>query len=215
MRIVKEHDIRRQEIVDTAERLFLSKGYDKTTINDILKMNSIAKGTFYHYFKSKEEVMDAVIMRVIEKDLVIAKEIAANSKLSALDKIIQFLVTQSSDTNEQKAEMIEQFPKVENALMKQRALEATLEYICPILAEIIEEGNQTKEFNTDFPLEAIQFLIAGIQSLMDDGTMKLTEEAVERRLLSFIDIIFRVIGIDESKVNKENVIQNFISIFES
>ena len=54
MRIVKEHEERKNEILDTAEILFEEKGYDKCSVNDILNRIGIAKGTFYHYFKSKE-----------------------------------------------------------------------------------------------------------------------------------------------------------------
>ncbi|MDF2532153.1 MAG: TetR family transcriptional regulator [Clostridia bacterium] len=63
MRITKEYDERRNEILDTAEKLFHAKGYEKCTVNDILKEISIAKGTFYHYFRSKEEVLDAIVSR--------------------------------------------------------------------------------------------------------------------------------------------------------
>ncbi|MBP1046299.1 TetR/AcrR family transcriptional regulator [Enterococcus sp. BWM-S5] len=212
MRTVKEHDERKTEILDTAKRLFLSKGYDKTTINDILKEIGIAKGTFYHYFKSKEEVMEAVVMRVIEQDMITAKDIAANSELSALDKIIQYLLAQLPSENEEKSDMVDQFPKVENALMKQRAMEGTLQHICPILAEIIEEGNRSGEFQTPFPLEAIQFLIAGIQTLLDERMITPDEEAMKRRIQSFIDIIFKVIGITE-KINKEEAALKIISVF--
>jgi AcrR family transcriptional regulator len=61
MRVIKEPEERRNEILDTAETLFFTKGYGKTTVNDILQAIGIAKGTFYYYFKSKEEVMDAVL----------------------------------------------------------------------------------------------------------------------------------------------------------
>ena len=66
MRIVKEHDERKNEIIDTASHIFAQKGYDKTSVNDILNAIGIAKGTFYHYFKSKEEVLDAVITKATE-----------------------------------------------------------------------------------------------------------------------------------------------------
>ena len=78
MRIVKEYEERRKEILETAERLFLTKGYTKTTVNDILKEIGIAKGTFYHYFKSKEEVMDEIIMRIIKEDVTKAKRIVSD-----------------------------------------------------------------------------------------------------------------------------------------
>ena len=75
-RIVKEADERRNEILDAAETLFTEKGYSKTTIIDILNQVGIAKGTFYYYFKSKEEVMDAIIERFIEQDVQKARLIA-------------------------------------------------------------------------------------------------------------------------------------------
>lgn len=66
MRIVKEHDERKNEIIDTAAELFLDKGYDQCSINDILNSIGIAKGTFYHYFKSKEDVLDAAVNKMSE-----------------------------------------------------------------------------------------------------------------------------------------------------
>ena len=61
MRVVKEYDERKNEILDASEKLFLEKGYVQCTIKDILKAVDIARGTFYYYFESKEEVLDAVI----------------------------------------------------------------------------------------------------------------------------------------------------------
>ena len=67
MRIIKEHSERKAEIIATAESLFLAKGYANSTINDILVALNIAKGTFYHYFASKEALLDAVIARYIDE----------------------------------------------------------------------------------------------------------------------------------------------------
>ncbi|MCZ2991280.1 TetR/AcrR family transcriptional regulator, partial [Acinetobacter baumannii] len=92
MRIVKEYEERRKEILETAERLFLTKGYTKTTVNDILKEIGIAKGTFYHYFKSKEEVMDEIIMRIIKEDVTKAKRIVSNPDIPVLDKLFKILM---------------------------------------------------------------------------------------------------------------------------
>lgn len=80
MRITKEHDERRNEILDTAEKLFYTKGYTKTTINDMLQEIGIAKGTFYYYFKSKEEVMHAMIERIVDLDLEVAQTIAQDEQ---------------------------------------------------------------------------------------------------------------------------------------
>jgi len=73
MRISKEPEERRNEILDTAEMLFFTKGYARTTVNDVLQVIGIAKGTFYYYFKSKEEVMDAVVVRFIDAGVAAAR----------------------------------------------------------------------------------------------------------------------------------------------
>ena len=94
MRIVKEYEERRKEILERAERLFVTKGYTKTTVNDILKEIGIAKGTFYHYFKSKEEVMDEIIMRIIKEDVAKAKVIVSNPNIPVLEKLFRVLMEQ-------------------------------------------------------------------------------------------------------------------------
>ncbi|GCF93217.1 TetR family transcriptional regulator [Enterococcus florum] len=212
MRVVKEHETRRTEIIDTAEEFFLTKGYEKTTINDILKKIGIAKGTFYHYFKSKEEVMDAVIMRVVDQDRSIAQEVL-KTDLGSLEKVLLFLNKQSAAGNQRKSEMLEQFHQTENALMKQRALEGTLKYVCPVLAQMIEEGNQTGEFSTEYPLESIQFLIAGIQSLSDERMLEDDPEMIQRKLISFVEFIFRILGINEEMTNKQITTEQLIQVF--
>lgn len=213
MRVIKEHDERKNEILDIAEKLFIAKGYDKTTISDILKEANIAKGTLYHYFKSKEEIMDAVIMRIIDHDICVAKEILEVNNISAFDKILRILLTQSSKESKQKREIIEQFSNTDNTVMKQRALESSIQYVCPILAKVIEEGNRTKEFNTSFPLESIQFLVAGMQTLLDERMMKIETTELERRLDSFVDIIIRVLGINEDKIDSKEVHRKIKQIF--
>ena len=50
-----------EKILDAAQRLFLEKGYENTTIQDIVgELGGLTKGAVYHHFKSKEEIMDAV-----------------------------------------------------------------------------------------------------------------------------------------------------------
>lgn len=215
MRIVKEHDERQNEILDSAEALFISKGYDKTTIHDILTMVGIAKGTLYYYFKSKEEIMDAVIMRVIASDMKVAREIVEKKDVSAFDKLLQILLSQSANANEKKSEMIKQFGTAENIFMKQRALECSIQYICPILAEVIEAGNKSREFQALYPLESIQFLVAGIQTMLDERMAKPTQEEMEIRLQSFVNIIFRILGIDETNTPREKVENEIKQIFKT
>ena len=61
MRIIKEADIRKNEILDAAGILFTEKGYDNTSVTDIMNAVGIAKGTLYHHYKSKEDILNALM----------------------------------------------------------------------------------------------------------------------------------------------------------
>jgi len=78
MRVVKEAEERRNEILDAADMLFADKGFDNTSTSDILEKVGIARGTLYYHFKSKEDILDALIKRCQEQIINAAGEIAAD-----------------------------------------------------------------------------------------------------------------------------------------
>lgn len=100
----------------------------------------------------------------------------------------------------------------ENALMKQRALEGTINQVCPFLAEIIEEGKQQEEFRTDFPLESIQFLIAGIQTMFDN-IEKLAPETIQSRVIAATDLIYKVLDINPTVYPYDETMTELQKIF--
>jgi AcrR family transcriptional regulator len=68
-RIIKKADERRTEILDAAQGLFMGRGYDATTVNDLITAVGISKGAFYHHFASKDDVLRALVWRVAEQGL--------------------------------------------------------------------------------------------------------------------------------------------------
>ena len=197
----KDFDIKRNEILDCAEQLFTIRGYEVTTVNAILKEVGIAKGTFYYYFQSKEEVMDAVIMRIIDTESEHAKEVLNNEKLTPIEKLITSLF-RKSETDEKKV-IIESLNEPDNALMKQRALQRTLEILCPIYAEMIVEGNERHDFSSANPLEDIQFLVAGMQTIYDLSSVLKSKIEVNAEVV--LNSFFQVLRIDEAKYSREQV----------
>lgn len=68
-RITKAPEERRQEILDTAMKVFYKKGYEKTSISDIAKEMNVAQGLCYRYFSSKEELFDAALDEYAQKQV--------------------------------------------------------------------------------------------------------------------------------------------------
>jgi AcrR family transcriptional regulator len=64
MHIVKEGEVRKAEFIEAAIGLFLQKGFDKTSINDIIAKVGVTKGSFYYYFESKEALLDEIVNQV-------------------------------------------------------------------------------------------------------------------------------------------------------
>ncbi|MEC2491543.1 TetR/AcrR family transcriptional regulator [Bacillus cereus] len=197
MRIVKEYEERRKEILETAERLFLTKGYTKTTVNDILKEIGIAKGTFYHYFKSKEEVMDEIIMRIIKEDVTKAKRIVSNPDIPVLDKLFKILMEQSPKSGDVKEKMIEQFHQPNNAEMHQNSLVQSIIHLSPVLTEVLEQGIEEGIFSTPYPQETIELLLSSAQVIFDDGLFQWKPEEMMRRAKAYIKMMEVSVGAKE------------------
>ncbi|ADY21747.1 TetR/AcrR family transcriptional regulator [Bacillus paranthracis] len=201
MRIIKEYEERRKEILETAERLFLTKGYTKTTVNDILKEIGIAKGTFYHYFKSKEEVMDEIIMRIIKEDVAKAKVIVSNPNIPVLEKLFRVLMEQSPKSGDVKDKMIEQFHQPNNAEMHQKSLVQSIIHLSPVLTEILEQGIEEGIFSTSYPQETIELLLSSAQVIFDDGLFQWKPEEMMRRVKAYIKMMEVSVGAKEGSFN--------------
>jgi len=74
-----------QKILDTTLELFKEKGYAQTTILDIVDKMGVSRGAFYHHFKSKEDVLDALLERKVNRGQQL--EVYNNDSLTGLEKI--------------------------------------------------------------------------------------------------------------------------------
>lgn len=196
MRVSKKHEVRLNEILDAAELLFIQKGYEKTTVNDILEKVNIGKGTFYHYFKSKEEVMNAVIERMKEHVVNTAQSIADDQSMNAHEKLKRIIL--SLNISESSAgPMIEELHQPSNAQMHQKSIVETLKETAPILADVVKQGVREGVYNTPYPLETMEFILAANQTIFDEGIFRWKPEEVESRAVAFTHNIELLLGAAE------------------
>ncbi|ERK30128.1 TetR/AcrR family transcriptional regulator [Clostridium intestinale] len=201
MRITKEHDERRNEILDVTEKLFHIKGYDKCTISDILKEVGIAKGTFYHYFKSKEEVLDAIVSRY--KDVVITRvnEVANNNFITLEEKLLgAFMSMRIIDQLD--SEVINEMHKTENALLHQKILNQIVIDVAPILVKIIKEGVEKKVWRCKFPLEYMQIFLTSSITLTDEGIFEFDGEYKSKIMEALISVLEKMLEVSENSFIK-------------
>lgn len=194
MRIVKDADVRKNEILDAAEELFHTNGFDSTTISAIIEKAGIARGTVYYHFKSKEEVLNALIERHCERLLEDAKQISTNKSLPVMERLIQTLMAMNGDKNGMPGVLTQQMHRPQNALMHQKTHQTMLENIPPILMGIIEDGIHEGLFHTPYPYETLEMVVAHVNTVFDDYSEKLTGEELFQRIRAFIFNLERLFG---------------------
>lgn len=192
-RIVKDPKVRRTEILSAAEELFKNQGYVNTTVEAIIQQVGVAKGTFYYYFKSKEDILDALVHAMVDQFREDYKKIADNPKLSAMDKMRQMLRGQNQ-ISETESELMENLHRPANRELHERINIEIIIKISPVFAQVIEQGKTEAVFNVENPLETVQFLLAGSQFLLESALFKWNPEEEMKRKLSMQAIIERSLG---------------------
>lgn len=198
MRIIKEAEVRKNEILDVAEELFAVKGFDGTSTNDILEKAGIARGTLYYHFKSKEDILDGVINRMIDQMEEKATEIAANQEIPVLERLTAVILAFNSNT-ELGYEVMLEMHKPQNALMHQKMQARLLNGIVPILKDLLDEGEKLGTFHTEYGTEAVEMIILYANTMFDDLAEQ-SQELRQQRIQGFIYNSERLLEIGRAHV---------------
>ena len=196
MRVSKKYDVRLTEILDAAEALFSQIGYEKTTINNILEKVGIGKGTFYHYFQSKEELGEAVVARIV--DYIAASVDVARSKpaINAHEKMIATLYALRINENPH-TESIIAMGNPYNAFLHQKALIKVVGDIAPMMAAIAEEGIAEGFYKSEYPLEIFEVSLAAIQTIYNWNIMNKTYTELFLRMTAIVHLMELSLGAPE------------------
>lgn len=198
MRTVKSADERKNEILDVAEQLFAEKGFDNASTNDIIKMIGIARGTLYHHFKSKEEILDAIVERMISTSIARARMIIKDSSIPLLERFTGAFLSLNISSGAG-AEVLEQIHKPQNALLHQKTQERLIGEVVPLIAKLIEEGNSCNMFHSKYPLEAAEMIIIYSNTVFDDLN-ELPPEDMQEKIEAFIYHTEKILGAKENSL---------------
>jgi AcrR family transcriptional regulator len=203
VRITKAPEERRLEIIETAERLFRENGYSNTSVEAIIREMGVAKGTYYYYFKSKEDVLEAIVEYQLNQLVQMVEQIANDASMDALTKM-QLLLSDSHIGDEDTGEIVEQLHLPANRELHEVTNIQSVLKLSPIFAKIVEQGNREKVFNTRYPLETMQFLLTGGQFLLDGGLFDFGEQEIIDRRLAMQEIVEKALGAEPGTFNFMN-----------
>lgn len=150
----QEYAIKRNEILDVAQRLVYTKGYEQMAIRDILDEIQISKGAFYHYFDSKPDLLEALVDRIRQELEKLLIPIIQDPALPALKKIQHFFDTSGRWKIAHKAYMLallQIWYNDDNAIVRQKMQASMIRHITPWLTHIVNQGIDEGVLSTPFP----------------------------------------------------------------
>lgn len=200
MRVVKEAEIRRNEILDAAEELFGSKGFDQTSTNDILDRVGIARGTLYYHFRSKEEILDAMIARMADRLIAEAAKMAEDRSVPLLERLPRTVLALNVDSSIGD-EVMQQVHRPQNALLHQKLEDRLLRGVIPLITLLVEDGIGQGIFHTDYPREAAEMIMIYAYTAFD-GLAEQTAEQRQQRIDGFIYNVERILGAQEGALRE-------------
>jgi AcrR family transcriptional regulator len=173
---VAEHAARRDEILDAAQRLILSTGYERLTVQDILDDLQISKGAFYHYFDSKPTVIEALTTRLVSDSERTLAPIVENPGMGALEKLRAFfgeIIRWKSQHQNLFVAMLPVWYAPDNLAFRLLVDRESAKRLAPLLSTIVRQGVDEGQFVTAYPDQAGPIIFAIIQALQNAMAQRL------------------------------------------
>lgn len=144
------------EILNASQHLFLSKGYDNTSIADIMNRVGGAKGMFYRFFQSKEELMQELGNQMFFENNPF-ETVRNRSDLNGLQKIREVLSLNHSDTSREKINL-QAVPILKDPRILAAAVAENRRILTPLWLELLEEGRRDGSIETEYTKELSELL---------------------------------------------------------
>ncbi len=210
---------RKAQIIQPALQLFAVKGYEKTTVNNIIDEAGISKGGFYHHYNSKEELLEDIVRILIGDMVAIFKEIDARDDLSALEKTNEYIrkvnAYKGDKVVESAAFLSELYSSGKNVQLEKKIYDFAREHIAPFMKKIILQGVKEGTFKTEYPEESaeiyVKLFIMHQQEMTDlfyealrDRNKKILEK-IKRKYRFFQKLLEDTLGLEKGSLVVEEV----------
>ncbi len=185
-RVTKAPEERRKEIVETAAEVFIEKGFEQTQISDIAKRMNVSQGLVYHYFRSKVDMLYAVIDGIAEEKQFEIDKVLHLMKNPAHEKLLLLLEKKMEADN-----LEDLIPSITtDAAIIEYCSKKITSSAAPMVLTLIEQGNDDGSWNCEFPEETALFISNGFRGFYD--TLGSAEDT-SRLKKALITIIFNVL----------------------
>lgn len=189
-------------ILDTMQKLISEKSSQAISVSDIAREAGIGKGSIYYYFKSKEEILEAVIERTYSKAIEESERLLKVSHLDALTKMeIIFRACRDSSSELLRQESSTFLEMQQSALVHQQYIRIIIKKLRPILADIIRQGNQEGTMYCESPDEVAEIALLILTIKFDNQLSLQPPEQIRKTLDVFIYMLETSFHIEKGRLD--------------
>lgn len=217
----------REKILDCAKNLFFTIGYEKTSVQRIIDEVGIAKGTFYHHFKTKEQLLDELTDSLIEVEVNQTIETVLSSDWDAITKFNNMVNRQSEwkvNHFELLYTVLKAYYSENNHFFRELMRQKNIRNYAPIFEKIIEQGIREGTFKTAYPKEMSEMVlrISNVESeeilniMLNHSMYEAPAKEVTRRYQMLVYAMEKILGAKEGsiKIEVEEIITEFIEFMK-
>ena len=182
-----------EKILDVSQELFLEKGYEQTTIQDIVNhLEGLSKGAIYHHFKSKDEILAALEGRIYLNDNPFEK-VSEETNLNGLQKLQKAISYNQEKQRQPKNNQIskEMIPLLQNPHILAGTIESNRKYLSPQFYKLLEEGRKDGSIKTEYTKEIAE-LLPLLEIWMMPSIYPCSEEEMERKFCFLRDMFHKM-----------------------
>jgi len=205
------HGVRRDAFLDVAQRLVETKGYEAMSIQEVLDALEVSKGAFYHYFDSKQALLEAVVERFADGAMGRMAPILSDPNLSALEKLERVFAGIAGWKAERKdlvLAIIEVWSSDSNAIVREKLRRMTVRLMTPRFSAVIKQGIDEGVFNVAAPDETATVLLSVMLGFQEQATHlfiarqanTIPFELVERTVAGYTAAYERILGIPKGSL---------------
>ena len=202
---LEKHTVRKEAFVEVAQRLMQAKGYEEMSIQDVLEELGASRGAFYHYFDSKQALLEAVVDRITDAALATVVPVMDDASLPAAEKLTRVFSDIGRWKTERRAlvlSLMEVWMSDENAIFREKIRQRLMTRLVPLLAQIVEQGMAEGAFTSRSPQDTAMVLVMLIEGFQNRAlelfiarqANKVTYEDAERYFASYLDAFERILG---------------------
>jgi AcrR family transcriptional regulator len=202
VRVAKNPAKRKQELIDAAERLFLEKGYERTSISDIVNEVKVAQGTFYYHFKSKADVLEGIVERIIME---LEQELWALARREDLDapSVLNEMINSILRFHKGKEELVDCAHRRENAILHQELEESSHARLIPPLTEVVARGTAERYFGVPYARETAEILYEAVITQIHQPGLLSDSDRCKRSRVALEHILAKVLGTSDHEFRLE------------